>query len=63
MMRLPLAGLLAASLVGPWSGCDRDPVGPPAAPPPERAPAEEIAPAPVPSVDGILLLTDTRRLG
>jgi hypothetical protein len=61
MMRLPLAALLAASLVGPWSGCDRDPIGPPAVPPPERAPVEKIAPAP--SGDGILLLTDTRRLG
>ena len=61
MMRLTLAGLLAASLVGPWSGCDRDPIGPPAAPPPERAPVDKIAPAP--GGDGILLLTDTRRLG
>jgi hypothetical protein len=63
MMRLALAGLLTASLVGPWSGCDRDPVGPPAAPPPERAPGNELAPAPVPSTDGILLITDARRLG
>jgi len=62
-MRLSLAVLLAASLAGPWGGCDRnlDPVSPPAEPPPERAPAERVAP--LPSRDGVLLLPATRRLG
>jgi hypothetical protein len=59
MMRLPLAALLAVSL-GPWGGCDRDHVTPPATPPDERAPA---APAAAPSGSGILLLTATRGLG
>jgi hypothetical protein len=58
MLRLPLAALLAASL-GPWGGCDRDHVTPPATPPDERAPAAPTAP----SGTGILLLTDTRGLG
>ena len=57
-MRLSLATLFAASLVGPWSGCDREPVTPPATPPAERAPATHEAPD-----DGILLLPATRRLG
>ena len=38
MTRFTLAALLAASLAGPWGGCERDPVTPPASPPPERAP-------------------------
>jgi hypothetical protein len=57
-MRLSLATLFAASLVGPWSGCDREPVTPPATPPAERAPAQGGAPT-----DGVLLLPATRRLG
>jgi hypothetical protein len=57
-MRLSLATLFAASLVGPWSGCDREPVTPPATPPAERAPEQGVAPA-----DGVLLLPATRRLG
>jgi hypothetical protein len=58
--RLSLVVLFAASLGGPWVGCDRnlDPVEPPATPPAERAPAEVTAPP-----DGLLLLTATRRLG
>jgi hypothetical protein len=63
MIRLPLGGLLAASLFGPWSGCDRDPVSPPAVPPPERAPSERSVPAELPSGDGVLLLTTSRTLG
>lgn len=63
MMRLPLAALLAASLAGPWAGCEREPVTPPATPPPERAPSDTVAPPDSPSGRGILLLPDTRRLG
>lgn len=59
MMRLSLATLLAASLVGPWSGCDREPVTPPATPPAERATEQGLAP----TDGGILLLPATRRLG
>jgi len=62
MMRLSLATLIAASLVGPWSGCNREPVTPPATPPAERAPGPAATPADLPS-DGILLLPATRRLG
>jgi hypothetical protein len=62
-MKLSLIALVAASLVGPWAGCDRnlDPVEPPATPPTERAPAEA-APSSMPP-DGLLLWTATRRLG
>ena len=59
-MRFSLATLIAASLVGPWSGCNREPVTPPATPPAERAPVA--TPAHLPS-DGILLLPGQRRLG
>ena len=59
-MRLPLATLVIASLAGPWGGCNREPVTPPATPPAERAPNSAIAPA-LPS--GVLLLPATRRLG
>jgi hypothetical protein len=61
MTRLSLATLLAASLFGPWTGCDREPVTPPAEPPAERAPGPAV-PADLPG-DGILLLPATRRLG
>jgi hypothetical protein len=63
-MRLSLVTLLAASLAGPWAGCDRAPVTPPATPPSERAPSEAAAPTELP-VDskGVLLLPATRRLG
>jgi hypothetical protein len=36
--RLSLGTLLAGMMAAPWSGCDREPVTPPAAPPSERAP-------------------------
>ncbi|HXS80090.1 MAG TPA: hypothetical protein VN818_07380 [Gammaproteobacteria bacterium] len=62
MMRFSLATLIAASLVGPWSGCNREPVTPPATPPAERAPEPASAPADLPR-DGILLLPATRRFG
>jgi hypothetical protein len=61
-MRLPLATLVIASLAGPWGGCNREPVTPPATPPAERAPNSAIAPAELPS-GGVLLLPATRRLG
>jgi len=63
MTRLPLAALLAASLAGPWGGCERDPVTPPAVPPPERAPGSPHAPAQLPSDDGTMLVPSSRRLG
>jgi hypothetical protein len=60
-MRLSLVTVLAASLGGPWAGCDRnlDPIEPPATPPTERAPMEAVSPPP----EGVLFLTTTRRLG
>jgi hypothetical protein len=58
-MRLSFATLFAALLVGPWSGCDREPVTPPAAPPGERAPEIDRAP----TDPGIFLKPATRRLG
>jgi hypothetical protein len=61
-MRFSLATLFAASLAGPWSGCDREPVTPPATPPAERAP-QGAAPADAGGGDGVLLLPATRRLG
>ena len=63
-MRVSLVTLLAASLAGPWAGCNREPVTLPATPPTERAPNEAIAPAQLPrDSGGILLLPATRRLG
>jgi hypothetical protein len=63
-MRLSLVTLLAASLAGPWSGCNREPVTPPATPPGERAPDGAAVPAELPSDGGgVLLLPATRRLG
>lgn len=37
MTRFSLAALLATLIVGPWGGCDREPVALPATPPAERA--------------------------
>jgi hypothetical protein len=37
MTRFSLGTLVATLIVGPWGGCDREPVAPPATPPPERA--------------------------
>ena len=62
-MRLSLVTLLAASFAGPWTGCNREPVTPPATPPTERAPNDAAAPAELPHDSGILLLPATRRLG
>jgi hypothetical protein len=61
MTRLSVGTLLASFLAGTWGGCDRDPIAPPAAPPPERAPLEFEPPGVAPDV--ILLLNDARRLG
>jgi hypothetical protein len=37
MTRFSLSTLVATVIVGPWGGCDREPVAPPATPPAERA--------------------------
>jgi hypothetical protein len=63
MTRFALATLLAASIAGPWSGCDREPVSPPATPPPERAPDDTSAPPAPRAGGGVLLLPATRALG
>jgi hypothetical protein len=60
MTRLTLIALFAAALAGPWSGCERDPVTPPATPPTERAPGNE--PADAPNGDGTVLVPSTREL-
>jgi len=60
MTRLALIALFAASLAGPWSGCERDPVTEPATPPTERAPAS--TPADRPGGDGTVLVPSTRQL-
>lgn len=60
MTRLSIGTLLASFLVGTWGGCDRDPIAPPATPPPERAPLELEHPVGAPD---IILLHDARRLG
>jgi hypothetical protein len=59
-MRVALAALLAASAAGPWSGCDRAPVAPPASPPAERAPR---AVAPASQSEGVVLIATDRLLG
>jgi hypothetical protein len=62
MTRLSLSTLLATMLAGPWVGCDREPVTPPAAPPPERAP-EALDGGPSRDFGGLILLDDARRRG
>lgn len=37
MTRFSIGTLVATLIVGPWGGCEHEPVAPPAAPPPERA--------------------------
>lgn len=59
MTRLSLYALLATLLTGPWSGCDRAPVAPPAMPPPERA-LDGAQPS---DAGGPVLLDDLRRRG
>ena len=61
MRTSPSIVLLAALLVGPWTGCDRAPVTtPPAEPPRERAPIRQVAPD---EPNDTVLLVATRRLG
>ena len=49
------AGTLAATLLaGPWAGCDREPVTPPAGLPPERAPMDVVDFAP--TLDQLILI-------
>jgi hypothetical protein len=58
-----LTGTLVATLlvgVGPWGGCDRDPVTPPAAPPSERALFDAVD---GPDSGGVILLDAARRRG
>lgn len=57
MTRLSTGTLIVTLLVGPWGGCDREPVTPPASPPSERAP-DAVGPAP-----GTILLDAARRHG
>jgi hypothetical protein len=58
-VRLASIAILTALLAGPWAGCDRDPVTPPAAPPPERAPVRT---SPAEEPNGTVLLAPHRRL-
>jgi hypothetical protein len=55
--------LVATLVVGPWGGCDRAPVSPPATPPPERAPFDVVEQADPSSVGGIILLDAAHRRG
>jgi hypothetical protein len=61
MMRQWLAAAFVATL--PWTGCDREPVAPPATPPAERAPVESAAPAGQPVPHDTLLIDLRRGLG
>jgi hypothetical protein len=61
-----LAGTLIATMlvgVGPWGGCDREPVTPPATPPLERAPFDVGDPVDGAGTRGIILLDGARRRG
>jgi hypothetical protein len=62
MTRLSLGALLASLAAGPWGGCDLEPVTPPAAPPPERAPGvvDDGSPA---GFGESIMLHDARRRG
>ena len=61
MMRQWLAAAFVATL--PWTGCDREPLAPPAFPPPEQAPAEAAEPAGDAVPQDTLLIDLMRRLG
>jgi hypothetical protein len=61
MTRQWLAAALVAGL--PWSGCDREPITPPATPPTERAPLDSAQPGGETAPSGTLLIDLRRRLG
>jgi hypothetical protein len=52
MTRWPVGTLVAALLVGPWAGCEREPVTPPAGLPGERAPLDAVD---EPELDDVIL--------
>lgn len=58
MTRLSLGTLVATLIVGPWAGCDREPVAPPATPPAERALDAEGA-----GLGGMVLINSEHRRG
>jgi hypothetical protein len=63
MTRWSVGTLVVTLLVGPWGGCDRAPVTPPATPPAERAPTD-VVDQPEPSgFGGVILLDANRRRG
>ena len=61
MTRWSVGTLAATLLAGPWAGCDREPVTPPAGLPPERAPADVVDFAP--DLDQVILLDAAHRRG
>jgi hypothetical protein len=61
MTRLSLSALLATLLAGPWSGCDREPVTPPAEPPAERAVSSDARSAN--GFGGAVVLDERRKRG
>jgi hypothetical protein len=58
MTRFSLGTLVATLIVGPWGGCDREPVALPATPPAERAiEADAVGPG------GVVLINAAHRRG
>jgi hypothetical protein len=55
MTRWSVGTLAVTLLIGPWAGCERGPVTPPAAPPAERAPLDS-------GDDAIILIDGARTL-
>jgi hypothetical protein len=62
MTRWSLGMLVVMLLGGPWIGCDREPVTPPASPPSERAPVNSVE-RPQTGSGGIILLDPAHRRG
>ncbi len=58
LTRFSLGTLVATLMVGPWGGCEHEPVAPPAAPPPERASDSGGV-----GLHGIVLIDEARRRG